>query len=219
MTNKVIIFGNSDFAKLIYFYLKEEKKYEIVGFCVDDEFIKEKTFCGLKIIPFSQIKQYPPKEYKIIVAIGYQKINTIREAVFKRFKNLGYNFISYVHKSAVLAQDFKIKENCIILENVVIQPFCEVNENTIILPRSVICHDAKIGKNCFIASCVCVNGYTIINNNTFLGAGSVIRDKIAIGCKNLIGAGCSILNSTEDNYVCKSDKNIQILRNSEEIKI
>ena len=39
---KLIIFGNSDFAQLVTYYL--EKQYDIVAYCVDNEYIFNHTY-------------------------------------------------------------------------------------------------------------------------------------------------------------------------------
>ena len=39
---KLIIFGNSDFAQLVTYYL--EKQYDIVAYCVDNEYILGNSF-------------------------------------------------------------------------------------------------------------------------------------------------------------------------------
>ena len=38
---KLVIYGNSDFAELMYYYFTNDSKYEVVGFCVDRDFINE----------------------------------------------------------------------------------------------------------------------------------------------------------------------------------
>ena len=60
---KVIIFGVSDFAKLIKHYFDIDTNYQIEAFCIDDDYKKEDTFCGLPVIKYSEIGKYPPNEY------------------------------------------------------------------------------------------------------------------------------------------------------------
>ena len=215
---KIIIFGNSDFAYLAGIYLKEQ--YEIVAYCVDDEYLNTDIFKDKPLIGFSVLNQlYPPEEYEVFVAIGYKKINTIREQIFKKIKEKGYKCVSYIHPSAAVAKDFVIKENTFILENVTIQPNVQIEQNTIILPNAVICHDTKIGANSFIASSACINGFVNIGANVFLGANSTIRNNISIGNKCLIGAGCTVLDDLKDNTVCKSAENVLLNIDSRDVNI
>ena len=54
---KVIIFGIGEISQIAHHYLKEDKRYEILGFTMDQEFIKENSFKGLPIISFNIIEK------------------------------------------------------------------------------------------------------------------------------------------------------------------
>ena len=95
-SKKVIIFGVSDFAKLIKHYFDIDSKYKIVAFCIDDKYQKDDTFCGLPVIKYSEINKYSPNEYSFFIAIGYSKLNSIRAEVYTRLKKLGYSFVNYI---------------------------------------------------------------------------------------------------------------------------
>lgn len=215
---KIIVFGNSDFAKLASIYLEEQ--YEITAYCVDDEYLNADIFLDKPLVGLSVLNQlYPPDEYEIFIAVGYKKINTIREQIFNKVKEKGYKCVSYIHPTAVIAKDFVLNENTFILENVTIQPNVQIGQNTIIFPNAVVCHDSKIGANSFIASSVCINGFVEAGSNIFLGANSTIRNNILIGNKCLVGAGCTVLKDLKDNSVCKSAENIFLNLNSWDINV
>lgn len=215
---KIIIFGNSDFAYLASIYLKEQ--YEIVAYCVDDEYVNSDTFLNKPLLPFSCLgKLYPKDEYSIFIAIGYKKINSVREKIYNKIHEKGYKCISYIHPTAAIAKDFVVKENTFILENVTIQPNVQIEQNTIIFSNAVICHNTKIGANSFIAASACINGFVNVGANVFLGANSTIRNNISIGNKCLIGAGCTALGDLKDNSVCKSAENILLNIDSWDINI
>lgn len=108
MHDNVVIFENSSFAELVYSYMVSDGNFNVVAFCVDDEYADSDTFCDLPLIPFSKIKDYSPDKYKFFVAIGYQKLNTIRKNIYLRLKDLGYSFVSYIHSSVVLPAKYSI---------------------------------------------------------------------------------------------------------------
>ena len=216
--DKIVIVGNSDFAKHVYIQLSPY--YDIVGFCVDAEYIKDDKFCGLPLVSTENIERiYPQSEYKLLVAIGYNKCNMIRENLFNRLKKIGYSFVSFIHSSSVVHPTAKIGDNCIIFENVTIQPLAIIEDNCIIWPSAVICHDSIIRQNCCIGSNATVNGYAEIKNNSFLGSSANIRDKITIGAYNIVGAGCTILGNTKDYSVYKSSDVIRLPVDSRKIII
>lgn len=201
MKDKVIIFGNSDFAELVYTYMKYDSDFDIVAFCVDDEYVKSDKFCDLPLIPFSKINSYPPSEYKFFVAIGYLKLNSIRKDIYIRIKNLGYKFISYIHSSVILPKEYVIGENCMILDGNIIEPFAEIENNVFIWSKNLIAHNTLIKKHTFIASNVVIGGFTVVGEKSFVGLSSTLTDKIKIGSNCMIGAGSLILKNLEDNTV------------------
>ena len=59
----LIIFGNAEIAELAHFYFTNDSDYRVVGFTVDDEFVKKDFFLDLPVIPFSEIvNNFPPQE-------------------------------------------------------------------------------------------------------------------------------------------------------------
>lgn len=218
-TEKVIIFGLGDMAEVAHYFLTEESNFDVVAFTVDKEYVNRDTFKNLPVVPFEDvINYYPPTEYKMYVAIGYNKLNKIREEKYLKAKEMGYNFVTYIHPSATVAKNAKIGENCFILENNTIQPFVKIEDNCILWSGSVIAHHSVIKRNCFIAPNVTICGYCIIEENTFIGANATIRDHVKIGRGNIIGAGCVILENTKDFEVYSSRMSVKLDISSYEIR-
>jgi sugar O-acyltransferase (sialic acid O-acetyltransferase NeuD family) len=200
---KILIFGNSQLAEVVSYYINNDSKYEICGYVVDDEYIKNTDFFLKKpLIPFSSLNDnnYSVKEYKFLVAIGYSNMNIIRKEKYEKIKKLGYGFVSYLNSQSQIHTK-TIGENCIILENNTIQPFVKIGNNCIIWSGNHIGHHSEISDHCFISSHVVISGGCQIKENAFIGVNATFRDHIKIGKYNLIGAGSLILADTEDNKV------------------
>jgi hypothetical protein len=54
--SKVVLFGNSAVASVLYYYLSETIDFEVVAFTVDRKFIKEDTLFDLPVIPFDEVE-------------------------------------------------------------------------------------------------------------------------------------------------------------------
>ena len=52
---KVVVFGTELVAELAHYYLTHDSEHEIVAFTVNQEFIKEPTFCGIQVVPFEDL--------------------------------------------------------------------------------------------------------------------------------------------------------------------
>ena len=53
---KVVLFGNSAVASVVYSYLSETIDFEVFAFRVDRKFIKENTLFDLLVIPFDKVE-------------------------------------------------------------------------------------------------------------------------------------------------------------------
>lgn len=55
---KIIIYGNGDFAKQIYWYFKSDTSFDVVAFCADKEYINDQEIYGLKVYEFETIEKH-----------------------------------------------------------------------------------------------------------------------------------------------------------------
>lgn len=214
--DKVIIFGTSDISQIAHYYIILEKKYEVVAFTVDKEYINRDKFCGLPLIAFEDItEKYPPSDYKMFVAISYAKVNKVREKKYLQAKSMGYSFISYIDSRASIAPNAVIGENCFIFEDNTIQPFVEIGNNVTLWSGNHIGHHSKVHDHCFISSHVVVSGGVEIKERCFIGVNSTLRDHITIGEECVLGAGCIILKDAPDRgvYVTKETEMARIPSN------
>jgi sugar O-acyltransferase (sialic acid O-acetyltransferase NeuD family) len=218
--DRVIIFGNSSFAHLVHFYLVHDSEFQISAFTVDGEYITEKSFCDLPVIPFETIEQqYPPSEYKMFIAIGYSGINTIRAIKYQEAKKKGYQLISYVGSKVHYWDDLIMGDNCFIHENPVIQPFVQIGCNVIISTGTLIGHDSIIGDHCYIAACASIGGNAIIEPYCFIGMNAVVKDHIRIRKMGIIGQGSVVNCDTQESGVYSGNPAKMYYNNSLKIKI
>ena len=200
MKKKVVILGISDFASQVHFYLKNDSDFEVVAFTVNAQFNTTKTFLDLPVVDFEKVEKiYPPSEFEMFVAIGYKKLNTIREIKFKEAKQKGYQLISYICSKNLVWSDLEVGENCFIMEGNIFMQNVKIADNVIFAIGNKIGHDTIIEENCFITSSVMMGGFCTIRKNSFIGMSTVIKDKTTIGEFNILGAGSVILKDTKNH--------------------
>ena len=202
MKQKLIIFGIGEIGELAKFYFDNDSNFETVAFTLDEEFIKENHFSGLPVYSFGNLENYfNPEDFYIFIAIGYSKMNRIRESKYNQALSKGFKLASYISSKATIFQNCTIGSNCFILEDNTIQPFVKIGDNVTLWSGNHIGHHTLIKDNCFITSQVVISGGVEISENCFVGVNSTIRDRIKIGSFSLIGAGSLILKSIEPNGV------------------
>lgn len=199
---KIVIYGDSDFAEQVLYQLESDGRYKIVAFTVDIERINKKNYLGLPIYPFQELDNYFQKnEIKIFVAIGYSKLNSIRENVTLEVIDKGYNLLTYISKYAFIGQNVKIGNGSFICEFVSIGPKTSIGIGAIILPHTSIAHDVIVANFCYLSSSLAIGGYSEIKRNSFIGLNSTIRNNIIIAEKNILGSASNVVRSTEPNGV------------------
>jgi len=202
MNKKLVIFGLSDIAQLAHFYFTKESDYEVVAFTVDQDYVKESSFCGLPVIDFeSVVSIYPPSDHAFFVALSYSKLNSVRKEKYLAAKSLGYSIASFVSPKATVLTDESVGENCFILEDNTIQPFVKIGNNVTLWSGNHIGHHSIIQDHTFIASHVVISGGVDIGEQCFIGVNATLRDHIKVGDRCVIGAGALLLGDAEPNGV------------------
>lgn len=193
----IVIFGNNDFARLMKYYLKNDDNREVVAFTVNQQYIKEETFCGLPLVPFEDIeKEYPCSENEILIAIGNSKMNQVREKVFYECKAKGYKLANYIHSSCSIHSKIEGEGN-ILLENCLIYPFAKVGNGNLMWDHVLISHDCVVGNFNTFSSYADLCGYVEIGNNGYFGKHCILNDFVKIADYTLVGAAAYAKNNTK----------------------
>ena len=91
---KTLIFGINRFAELLSEYM-EEDGIPVAGFLVDKKYKPDQEmFCGKPIYITEHMEQKVPADnYNVILALGYHKMNTIRQMKYLELKEKGYEIL------------------------------------------------------------------------------------------------------------------------------
>lgn len=215
---RLLIIGTGDYATVASFYLKNE--YNIIGYSEEKAYRKLKSIQDLPIYNFEDIMSlFDPDELKILVAVGPNYVNTIRERLFAEIKKMNFECIRYIHPDATVWDKKAIGENSFIFPNAVVEPYATVGDNCVMWSGSILSHHSKLHHHCFMAPGALVSGRTIINSNCFLGINSTVRDNLIVKEKCIIGAGAQIKKDTIENGVYSSDGTKLFNQNSFETKV
>jgi sugar O-acyltransferase (sialic acid O-acetyltransferase NeuD family) len=199
---KVVLFGASKFASDAYIFLTYDSPFEVVAFTVDSAYIKEEVLFERPIVPFENVESiFPPDEFKMLIALGYQRLNKLRAEKYHQAKGKGYQLINYVSSKAVTWPGFVVGDNCQIGPHAVIAPSAKIGNNVLIGAGSIIPHYAVIKDHCFLGSNVVLSGGVNIEPYCFLGTSATIRDNVTIARECVIGAGALILEDTLEKGV------------------
>lgn len=195
---KIILFGIQDFAELAHYYLENDSEHEVVAFSVNQQFLPEQPlFCGLPVVGFENIEElYPPNEYKFFAPMSPVRMNRVREEIYHKIKDKGYELISYISSKATLFGN-PVGDNCFILENNTIQPFTSIGNNVILWSGNHIGHHSVIKDHIMFTSQVVLSGHCTVENYATIGVNATIRDGLTISEGSFIAMAASVIKNTE----------------------
>ncbi len=197
----VIIFGTKDLAQLAKYYFEHDPEYahvKVSGFTVDSQYKTVDQFEGLPVYDFETLEQScSPSDYSLFAPVTGAKANRVREDIYKRGKEKGYEFISYISSFATNFAD-SIGDNCFILEDNTLQPFVKIGNNVVMWSGNHIGHHSIIGDNVFFTSHVVLSGHCVVGDNAWFGVNSTVRDGANISKGSLVAMAACITKDTEE---------------------
>lgn len=217
MTDLVLV-GTGPFAECAREYFAEFSEYRVVGFACHSQFRTGDVFSGLPLVTLEELEaSHPADAVRLFVAIGYRKMNKLRQAAYLELKARGYRFATFIAPDVKIWSTTSIGENVFVFEHNVIQPFVRIGDNTVLWSGNHIGHHSTIGSHCFVSSHVVVSGSCRIGDNSFLGVNATLHDGISIGAENLIGAGSIIARNTTDRAVYVPNATKAFLKTSDQL--
>ncbi len=210
---KVIIFGIQDFAELAHYYLTNDSEHEVVAFSVSKEYLSESPlFHELPVVAFDEIEKiFPPSAFSFFAPMAPNKMNRVRETVYKQIKEKGYNLISYISSKATVFNN-KIGDNCFILEDNTLQPFTNIGNNVVLWSGNHIGHHGEIKDHVTFTSQVVLSGHCLVESYCTFGVNATIRDGLTIAEGTFVAMGACITKNTDawsfykGNPAIKSEK-------------
>jgi len=204
---KVVIYGVGRMAEFIYYSFQNDSAYDIVAFCVDNEYLEESKpyLFNCPVLSFADTKvQFPPREYLMHIAVGR---NNAREVIFNKVREAGYSFANYICSRASVWPDLKIGHNVFIDQASVVQPYVTIGDNCMLIGAR-IGHHSCIGSHSLLSG-TALAGSVTIDSNSFLGLNSGVKEGVRVGKHNIIGAGCFISKDTKDGSLIYQERSVQ----------
>jgi sugar O-acyltransferase (sialic acid O-acetyltransferase NeuD family) len=198
----IVIFGIGKIAEAVFYYIKEESPFTVAAFSVDKEYVDVDSKYDLPVIPFEDLEtKYPPEEYNMFVALGYQQLNTLRTNKLKEAKEKGYEIVSCVNKRSGILKDTQYGENCFVMHNVSIHPLVKLGDNVFIWSGAVVCHHSTINDNCWLTAGSNIMGGVNLGKNTFVAGNAMIAHSVNTGEYCFIGANSLVTKDLKDEEV------------------
>lgn len=198
----VILFGAGKVAEVVHTCFASDGRFEIAGVTCDREHIRDPIFEGHEIVPFEEIETiFPPTDFQLFIALGYQKMNDLRAERVARARARGYRLASFVHEHAGLPPDAEVGENSFVMNHALIQPRVRLGHNVFVWSGALVGHHSTVGDNCWLTSASAVCGNVTVGTNCFLAANATVGNGVRIGNRCFLGANALVTKDLPDSSV------------------
>lgn len=212
----LLIVGTGLFAQVARDYFEEFTDYRAVGFACHERYREADSVYGLPLVALESLP-WSASKVDVFVAVGYRRMNKLRQAVYEEMKERGFRCATFVHPSVKVWPSTKLGDNVFVFEDNTLQPYTSIGNNTILWSGNHLGHHSSLGDHCFVSSHVVISGSCTVGNNVFLGVNSTLRDGLTIGDECLIGAGALLTKNARPKAVYASSPTPVFPKDSEQL--
>lgn len=199
MDKNIIIFGTTEIAAWIIRAIQSENNASVIAVTVEKQYVNQCEFEGYPIIPFEDLdNHFDMSKYQLLLAIGYNQMNNVRQRIYTLCKNRKYKIYTYVSNRANVDCIKNIGEGCIVMPGTFIGPHVKLGICNIVNVGACISHSIILGDFNFIAGNVVFGGNVLMENNCFVGINATIINNLHIAQYTFIGAAALINKNTEE---------------------
>lgn len=198
--NKLILLGSGGHcSSVLDVALRMNTFSEIV--ITDNNLSAGENILGCKIVGTDDVLQglWENGFLQAFITVGSIKDTKLRRHIYRKVKDIGFDFPLLVDPSAVVASSAKIGQGVFIGKNTVVNTSAMIGDMAIINTGAIIEHDCQIGSFSHIAVGAVICGSVEIESDVFVGANATIIQGVKIGINSVIGAGSIVLKDVPDN--------------------
>ena len=192
MKKNIIIIGAGLHSNALINFV-DKKKYRFKGFL--DKRIKGNQILGTD----NYLSVLKKKNLLLINGIYFNFHKNIRIEIFKKFKKMGYEFITVKSKTAIVSENTFIDEGSQILNGAIVNNKVSIGLNTIINTGVIVDHDVVVGNHCTIAPGSIICGNVKLGENVNIGPGVKIFNGVKIGKNVFIQGGVTVKKNIKSN--------------------
>jgi UDP-N-acetylbacillosamine N-acetyltransferase len=196
----VLIWGAAGHAKVVADILRRNA-YTICGFL--DETTPDRrgeSFCGATVLGnANQLEKiYESGVRKAIVAFGD---NVRRLAVGELLEERGFELITAIHPSAVIAPDALIEAGSVVAAGAVVGPGTQIGRCGILNTAATVDHDCIVADGAHIGPGAHIAGHVQVGRCAWIGIGVTVIDRKRIGASSIVGAGAVVIEDVPDRVL------------------
>ena len=193
---RLLVYGAGGHGKVVA-DVARSAGFDVVGFIDDDPERERSGVWGLPVLSWDRLLAERASVAGVAVALGVGD-NEARERCHERLLAAGFDVVTVVHASAVVAPTARIGEGSVVMALAAVNPDAEVGAGAILNTGSVVEHDCRVGRFVHLSPKCVLGGAARVGDRTHVGMGAVVFPGIAVGASVRVGAGSVVHRAVAD---------------------
>ena len=200
----IVIIGFGGHAKSVADCIEREGEYRIAGY-TDVKASSERykyfgTDDALEAVFDSGVKN-------AAIGIGYMGKGTIRQQIYGKLKDIGFNLPIIIDPSAVVSNSAVIGEGSFIGKGAIVNAEAQIGKMVIVNTKALVEHECVVNDFAHVAVGAVLCGQVEVGEAAFIGANATVIQEANVGNEVVVGANCTVLHNLEDNMKYYGIKN------------
>lgn len=198
----ILLFGTGGHAHSVADSIEKAGKYRIIGF-LDTEEMQGRHYREYAVLGTDSAmeKYYVNGVRNAFITIGYIGNGGVRDRLYCRLKEIGYQLPNIIDCTAVVADSAFLMDGIYIGKNAVVNADARIGEMCIINTGAVVEHDCRVGAYSHVAVNSVLCGGASVGSHTMIGANASVIQEIRVGDHVIIGAGTVVVKNVEDRVI------------------
>lgn len=193
--SSLLIFGAGGHGKVVAETASAIGSWDEIMFA-DDTYPQATSVDGYPLIAsFSDARSMAGDLEDAIVAIGN---NRERAGLTIQLQQSGFNLVTLIHPTAVVAKSTQIDTGTVIFAQAVVQATARIGRAVIINTAVTVDHDCVVGDWAHLSPGVHLGGEVEVGDYSWLGIGASVINRITIGKGVTVGAGSCVTDGLSD---------------------
>lgn len=200
---KTLLVGAGGHARAVIDFLKDSPEIEVVGLVEKDGFLPGQTVAGFPVIGTDSMLAdlFRQGIGHALITVGGTGDNSLREALYRKTREIGFAFINALHPSAIISSTVEMGDGNTFMAGTIIGPGTTIGNNVLVNTGAIIEHDCRLEDHIHIGPGARIAGGVEIKNGSHIGIGAVVIQNRKIGRDALVAAGAVVIDDVPDRAV------------------
>lgn len=197
---ELVLVGFGGHAKSVVDSIEETGIYHIAGYTDPEE---RCAYHGYRCLGTDEALPDLFKDgiQKAFICVGFLGKGNIRNQLYNRIKEIGYQIPIIIDPSAIVSETAQIGEGAYIGKRAVLNAGAQIGNMAIVNTGAIIEHESRVGAFSHIAVGAVLCGNVSVGDNCLVGAGTTVIQEVWIGDGTVIGAGSVVLGNVKKGCI------------------